>query len=104
MAGVNKTDIPEIAAFMPDLWTFMKSVWVPEDNEVYWEDVNVKAATLEKKHRDGDKDGFCQAMILFIMDYLEWKQESRCGKVKTNFAKWLYMRYAQRARMENQNL
>ena len=36
MAGVKKKDIPDIAAFMPEFWEFVKSVWIPEDSDQYW--------------------------------------------------------------------
>ena len=39
MAGVKKKDIPDIAAFMPEFWEFVKSVWIPEDSDQYWKEV-----------------------------------------------------------------
>ena len=43
MAGVKKKDIPDIAAFMPEFWEFVKSVWIPEDSDQYWKEVYDKA-------------------------------------------------------------
>jgi len=37
MASVTKQDIPEMAGFMKDFWTFIKSFWQPEDNDEYFD-------------------------------------------------------------------
>lgn len=67
MASVKKADIPKIAAFMPDFWEFIKSVWIPEDQDEYWEDVCNKAQGLYERH----ECAFAKHMILAYCDYLD---------------------------------
>lgn len=96
MASVKKADIPEVAEFMTDMWVFMKSFWIPEDDDEYWQDVISKSGELgEKYHHD-----FCVAAICFVVDYFEWKYKKSKGDTKYSFNKWLYARYAERAKIK----
>lgn len=89
MAGVNKSDIPDIAAFMTVFWTFVKKYWIPEDNETYWEQLTADSSELGRKY----DDDFCKGAVLLLTDYLEWKQIRESGRQVDDFCRWLYSRY-----------
>lgn len=67
MGAVKKTDIPDIAAFMPAFWEFIKAVWIVEESDEYWEYVQFKADELHKKY----PSEFAKCMILAFCDYLD---------------------------------
>lgn len=71
MSGVNKSDIPETAAFMTDFWAFVKKYWIPEDTDSYWLKQHREASEIAKKY---DNDKFCEKMLLAYGEYLEEKQ------------------------------
>ena len=72
MAGVKKKDIPDIAAFMPEFWEFVKSVWIPEDSDQYWKEVYDKAQELYQKY----PVDFVKRQILGFCEYLDQKWQS----------------------------
>ena len=73
MAGVNKSDIPEIAAFMTEFWGFIKRYWIPEDAESgYWAEYSREATEIAERYGN---DRFCEKMLLAYAEYLEGKQE-----------------------------
>lgn len=76
MAIVKKADIPEIAAFMPAFWEFIKSVWIVETSDEYWDYVHFKADELYKKY----PSEFAKSMILAFCDYLDNKLERERGE------------------------
>lgn len=73
MGAVKKADIPEIAAFMPAFWEFIKAVWIPENSNEYWEDVHSKANDLYKKY----PNRFAKCMIRAFSDYLDEECQRR---------------------------
>lgn len=75
MGAVKKFDIPEIAAFMPDFWEFIKSVWIVEESDEYWDYVHLKADELYKKH----PNDFTKCMILAFCDYQDGKLKRKRG-------------------------
>lgn len=66
MAGVNKSDIPVIAAFMPDFWKAIKQFWIVEDNNSYWKELTEAMNDLYKKY----PTEFCKRQILAFEGYL----------------------------------
>lgn len=79
MAGVKKKDIPDIAAFMPEFWEFVKSVWIPEDSDQYWKEVYDKAQELYQKY----PVDFVKRQILGFCEYLDQKWQDERDKAGT---------------------
>ena len=73
MASVKKTDIPEIASFMSEYWEHIKSVWMVENTDEYWDDAYQRTITLLKKYSN---DPFCRMQILQFWDYLQSKHNN----------------------------
>lgn len=96
MASVQKSDIPEISEFMSDIWSFMKSFWIPEDNEEYWMAVkDASSKILDKHQHDFGKAGVC-----FVLEYLKWKSEKESKETEYDFNTWLYMERVEILRMK----
>lgn len=96
MASVKKSDIPEISEFMSDIWTFMKSFWIPEDNEEYWMAVKDASNKILGKY---DHD-FCRAETCFILEYLKWRSKKDKKETEYDFNTWLYAERAEMARLK----
>ena len=84
MAGVKKKDIPDIAAFMPEFWEFVKSVWIPEDSDQYWKEVYGKAQELYQKY----PVDFVKRQILGFCEYLDQKWQDERDKAGTEEEQW----------------
>lgn len=76
MAGVVKQDIPEISDFMSDFWKFMKSTWITEDNDDYWQDVIDRCHDLCEKYKN---HAFVVSQLSEYVHYLDKKHR---GKVQ----------------------
>lgn len=82
MAGVIKTDIPEIAAFMTVFWGFVKKYWIPEDADSgYWAEYEREATEIAARYGN---NRFCEKMLRAYAEYLEEKQEGHYRDGKEN--------------------
>lgn len=67
---VDAKDIPEIAAFMTDFWKFIKSSYIPEDRDEWWDELISCAKNLQEKYVD---DPFVVSQVLAYLSYLDKK-------------------------------
>ena len=74
MASVTKQEIPEIAAFMPELWELIKTFYIPEEGDLYWNAFNKKTSELYKKHHENN---LVMHLICGFTNYLECELERR---------------------------
>lgn len=72
MASVRKQDIPQIGAFMTDLWELIKRYWIPEDTEEYWNSLTGECSRLTRKYQNEQ----------FIVDMLAVFVDSRWDEMK----------------------
>lgn len=70
MAAVKKQEIPMVAQFMTDFWEFVKSVWIVEHTETYWDDTVKRCEKLLTQY----PEPFCRKQILCFLEYLETKE------------------------------
>lgn len=75
MAGVVKQDIPEISDFMSDFWKFMKSTWITEDNDDYWQDVVDRCHDLYEKYKNH------AFVVSQLSEYVRYLDKKHRGKV-----------------------
>ena len=67
MASVKKSEIPGVAAYMTDIWEYIKSVWIIDGTDEYWDQVVAGVNRLLKTYHDP----FCQGMTLWVLSYIE---------------------------------
>lgn len=79
MASATKEEIPVVADFMPNFWSFIKQYYRPEENDDYWEnlitDGNVLAAQFP--------DELCKALIVAYIKHREvvyFEDQKKGGK------------------------
>ena len=77
MASVKKSEIPEVAAYMTDIWEYIKSAWIIEDKDEYWDQV------VHGIHRLMDQyhDPFCQGMTLWVLSYIEERAKKKYSQM-----------------------
>lgn len=73
MASVNNSDILKIFKFMGEFWTFIKTYYIPENTDAYWESLIADAAALGHRY---DDDRLAVHLINAYLDYLEEKQKN----------------------------
>lgn len=69
MASVKKSEIPEIAAFMTEFWSFVKKYWIVEECDEYWAQLVEEADEMFKRY----PDEFCKRQVVSYVDYLSAK-------------------------------
>lgn len=67
MAAVTKKDIPEISEFMAEFWGAVKTTWIVEENDEYWNDTITRLTDLDHRY----PYSFCHKQILAYLEHLE---------------------------------
>lgn len=72
MASVTKQDIPQIAAFMQDLWALVKKYWIPEDTPEYWNALTDDCSDLAREYQN---ERFVVDMLAAFVNSQQSKKE-----------------------------
>ncbi|MFA9376254.1 MAG: hypothetical protein ACERKZ_05795 [Lachnotalea sp.] len=73
MAGVKAIDIPHIQQMYTDIWNLHKKYYIPEDNDLYWNNLTKEIDCIYKKYNTD----ICKAYLFALAEDIDKRFKER---------------------------